>query len=76
MNYGLQILTVFILIQALSSIKTVASDQSDVLIVKFRAMYLLVSVYAVYLATIIFQLFAWNDNDLSAKAFFTFNIIF
>ena len=54
MNYGLQIFTVFILIQALNGIKTVATDQSDVLIVKFRAMYLLVTVYLVYLVTIIF----------------------
>ncbi len=75
-NYGLQILTVFILIQALNGIKTVASDQSDVLIVKFKAMYLLVSVYLVYLVTIIFELFAWNDTHLSSKAFLTFNIIF
>ena len=75
-NYGLQILTVFILIQALNGIKTVATDQSDVLIVNFRAMYLLVSVYLVYLVTIIFELFAWNDTHLSSKAFLTFNIIF
>jgi len=75
-NYMLQIITVLVLIHALKVIKNIAKDQSTVLIVKFKAMYLLVSVYVVYLISIIMQLIAWNDDRLSPKAFLAFNVIF
>jgi len=75
-NFLLQIFTVYVLIDSLVKIKNVANDMKEVLVVNFKAIYLLISVYLVYLVSLILELFAWNDGKLSVGAFFAFNIIF
>jgi hypothetical protein len=54
LNYGLQIVTVLVMIQALRAIKNIAHNKSSFLAVKLKSMYLLVSVYILFLISVIF----------------------